>query len=56
MATANDEAVVGNSDGLRNVQTVRSHRPPLKEKAPPKKKNHRVNCEKTLLYELELYQ
>ena len=33
------------SGGLRNVRTVRSHRPPLKEKAPLKK-NHRVNYEK----------
>ena len=33
----------GTSGGLRNVRTVRSHRPPQKEKAPLKK-NHRVNC------------
>ena len=31
--------------GLRIVRTMRSHRPPLKEKAPLKK-NHRVDSEK----------
>ena len=37
--------LLGPSGGLRNVRTVRSHKPPLKQKAPLKK-NHRVNCEK----------